>query len=139
MTDRRPIVQTHVRVREPSFGWAWVGVGALALVGTLAIVNGRRHTVEAQQKGKGSRAHVSWQAFVFRRGAVRYPGRWQVDNGVLDVQFQRSVPYTSGRGGMRSIAVGVVAVPGLPQALAHHDLVEADRAIQSWLAEETRS
>ena len=112
-------MQTRVWIREPDFGWAWLGVGALALVGGLAVFNGRRHLEEAQQQGKGSRAHHPW------RPMARSTGRWRVDNGILDLELG---------GALRSIAAS--AVPGLPQALAYHDLAEADHRIGAWLARE---
>jgi hypothetical protein len=126
-------------VKEPSFGWGWLGVGALFVVGTLAVYHGGRHNDDARANGKGSRAHIPWRPITFRRGNKTHRGRWRVDNGILDVEFDSLVPYVDTQGGFRSIAVGTVAVAGMRQALAHHDLAEADRILGRWLKTETRS
>jgi hypothetical protein len=46
----RPFMHSRLSIREPEFGWAWLGVGVLAVVGTLAVWHGTRHEDEAARK-----------------------------------------------------------------------------------------
>jgi len=43
-------MRTRVRVRDPAFGWGWIGVALLGIIGTAAVVNGARHEAEVQSK-----------------------------------------------------------------------------------------
>ena len=48
-------MRQQIRVGDRGFGWAWVGVGALVVVGLTAVVFGQRHEVEHQLKQQGLR------------------------------------------------------------------------------------
>lgn len=45
-----PIMRTKVRVRDPAFGWGWIGVSLLAIVGISAVMQGGRHEAEHQTR-----------------------------------------------------------------------------------------